>query len=83
MSMLDRRLQILIDESRYRRLLAAAESRGVSVAVVVRDALDQALPADPEARSRAGWRILHAEPMEVPDVAELRRELDELRARRA
>jgi len=83
MSMLDRRLQILIDDDRYRRLVAAAEARGVSVAVVVRDALDQALPADPDARSRAGWRILGADPMDVPDVEALRAELDDLRAHRA
>ena len=83
MSMLDRRLQILIDDERHRRLLAAADARGVPVAVVVRDALDQALPADPDSRARAGWRILTAELMEVPDVDELRRELDDLRARRA
>lgn len=83
MSMLDRRLQILIDDDRYRRLVAAAEARGVPVAVVVRDALDQALPADRATRTRAGQRILSAQRMEVPDVDELRRELDDLRARQA
>jgi hypothetical protein len=83
MIMLDRRLQILIDDDRYRRLVATAEARGVPVAVVVRDALDQALPADPDSRARAGWHILTADRMEVPDVEELRRELDDLRARRA
>ena len=83
MSMLDRRLQILIDDDRYRRLVATAQTRGVSVAVVVRDALDQALPADPESRARAGWQVLTADRMDVPAVAELRHELDDLRARQA
>ena len=82
MSMLDRRLQILIDDDRYRRLVAAAESRGVPVAGVVRDALDLALPADPDARARAGRRILGADLMEVPDVEALRAELDDLRGPR-
>ena len=81
--MFDRRLQVLVDESRLRRLSAAAEERGVSVAVVVREAIDRMLPADGEAKALAGARILAAERMPVPDVDELRRELDDLRGRRA
>lgn len=74
MCMLTRRLQILIDEPRYRRLRTEARERETSVAAVIRDAIDQALPATPSRRSRALRMILSAEPMDVPDVEELRAE---------
>jgi hypothetical protein len=80
MRMLDRRLQILLDEQRYRRLAEAARERKTSVAAVIREAIDVALPAD-EAEKRAAWkRILAAEPMPVPDPDELKAELEELRS---
>ena len=81
MCMLDRRLQILIDETRYRRLAARARERNTSVAAVIREAIDVAFPAD-LARKRAAWkRIRAAEPMPVPaDPRELKAELEELRA---
>jgi hypothetical protein len=80
---LERRFQILLDESRYRRVESAARARGTSIATVIREAIDVALPADLE-RKRDAWEaILAAEPMPVPDtVEELRRELDEIRSRR-
>jgi predicted DNA-binding protein len=43
---MDRRLQILLDDERHRRLVAVAEERGVSVATVVREAIDRGLPAE-------------------------------------
>ncbi len=43
--MLDRRLQILLDETRHQRVVALARARGVSVATVVREAIDRGLPA--------------------------------------
>ena len=74
--MMDRRLQILLDEERYQKVAREAERRGVSIASVVREAIDR-LPADLEARRAAVRRILSAEPMPVPaDPRELRRELD-------
>lgn len=80
MCMLNRRLQILIDDARYRRLEAVARERRLSVAAVIRDAIDAALPADREKRQRAAAAILAAEPMAVPDtVEELKAELDEIR----
>jgi hypothetical protein len=74
--MLNRRLQILIDEPRYRRLRAEARDRKTSVAAVIREAIDQALPVAGSRRARALRVILSAEPMDVPDPAELRAELD-------
>ena len=63
--------------------MAAAERRGVPVAVVVREAIDLAVPAGSDERSAAARRILSAEPMEVPSRDELREELEEIRTRRA
>lgn len=81
MSMFNRRLQVLIDDERLRRVEAEAARRGVSVAVVVRDALDAAYPSTTEERQAAAQRILAAEPMPVGDVEDLRAELDAARGR--
>jgi hypothetical protein len=79
--MLTRRLQILLDERRYGRLAAFAEERGLSVGAAVREAIDLAIPAAASERAAAARRVLAAEPMEVPDVSELRAELEEIRSR--
>lgn len=82
MSMYGRRLQILIDEPRYRRLAARARDRKISVAEVVREAIDVALPSDAHQRERAGRRILAADAMPVPEtIDELKSELGEIRSR--
>lgn len=76
MCMLDHRVQILLDDERYRRVAREAKRRRVSIAAVIRDALDR-LPSDVEVRRTAIEAILDAQPMGVPtDPAELRRELD-------
>jgi hypothetical protein len=80
---LERRLQILLDEPRYRRLETAARARGTSIATIVREAIDVALPADLE-RKRAAWQAIRdAEPMPVPrTVEELKREVRDARLHR-
>jgi Ribbon-helix-helix protein, copG family len=84
MHMLERRLQILLDDERYRRVERVARARGTSVAAVIRDAIDRGLPETPKVRSTAARRILAAPDMPVPvDPADLRRELDDLRGRRS
>jgi len=80
---LERRLQILLDEHRHERLVAVAQERGVSVASVVREAIDRGLPATEGRRRAAGYRLLDAPQMPVPDPAELRAELEALRGRHA
>lgn len=82
MSMMDRRLQILLDAERHDRVVAAARARGVSVATIVREAIDRGLPAPDARRRAAGEAFLAADPMPVPDVPELLEELDALRGRR-
>jgi hypothetical protein len=82
MCMFDRRLQILIDEPRFRRVATAARLRKTSVSEVIRDAIDQALPADLE-KKRAAWEELQkAKPIPLPKtVKELKAEMRESRGR--
>jgi hypothetical protein len=80
--MLTRRLQVLLDERQYGRLSAFARERGLSVGAAVREAIELAIPATTSERSAAARRILEAEPMPVPDPADLRRELEVVRGRR-
>jgi len=79
--MLGHRFQILLDDERYERVTALARERKVSVATVIREAIDRGLPPSPRRRLAAARRILSAEPMPVPDAAQLRAELDEARGR--
>ena len=80
MHMLERRLQILLDDGRYRRVAAAARERKTSVAAVIRDAIDQALPVDLEQKRRAGEELLSAEPIPVPEtIEELKAEIRDAR----
>lgn len=77
MCMYERRLQLLLDQERYERVAARARRRKVSVAAVIREAIDAALPAADEGRRAAADRILAAPPIGLPDdPADLRRELD-------
>lgn len=76
---LSRRLQILIDEERYQRVVAEARRTNLSVAAVVRQAIDALLPSDAEERERAGRTLLEAPQIDVPDPEQLKRELEEIR----
>ncbi len=73
------RLQIRLDDERHERITAAAQERGVSVATIVREAIDRGLPSAEHRRDGAARRLLDAPDMSVPDVAEL----ESLRTRRA
>lgn len=79
--MLDHRLQILLDDERHRRITEAARERGVSVATIVREAIDRGLPSSDQRRRAAGDALLASPDMPVPDVPELLAELDALRGR--
>ncbi len=80
MCMYERRLQILLDDDRYRRVARAAKERRTSVAAVIREAIDTALPADLARKQAAARALLAAEPVEMPDIDELKAELDEIRS---
>ena len=76
MRYLERRVQLLLDEPRYRKVAGEARRRRVSVASVIREAIDR-LPVDIQLRRTAIAEILAAEPMPLPtDPSKLRRELD-------
>lgn len=63
---LTRRTQILLDEDRHQRLAREAESRGTSVAELIRDAIDRAFPttsADRQAAATEFLRLADEEPM--------------------
>lgn len=74
-------MQVLIDDARWDRLEREAARRGVAVAVLVREAIDQQIPQDAEERRSALQAILDAEPMSVPAPGLLREELDQVRGR--
>jgi hypothetical protein len=80
---LEHRLQILLDDERHRRISTLARERGVSVATVVREAIDRGLASSDGQRRAAGTRVLDAPDMAVPEAIELREELEELRGRHA
>lgn len=60
MSVMERRLQLLLDAERYARVAEEAESSGRSVAAVIREAIDVRFPGGGEAaRMEAGRDFLH------------------------
>lgn len=73
-------MQLLLDADRLERLRQRAQARGVSVAAVVRDAIDASFEDDDETRrARAGRRLLQlaaeAEPVtDEPERVDLRHE---------
>lgn len=74
-------MQFLLDEERYQKVAAVASSEHRSVASVIRDAIDRSMPT-PQARRRAAAdAILAAEPVDAPELSDLKAELDELRGR--
>jgi hypothetical protein len=80
--MYGRRLQLLIDEPRYRRVAAEARRRRASVSSVIRDAIDRSLGPDAERRRAALKAVLAAEPVPMPDPETLRREIADAHDRR-
>ncbi len=70
-------MQILLDEDRYDKVARAAELRGLSIAAVIREAIDL-LPDNLARRRAAISAILSAKPIPVPaDPKELKREIAE------
>lgn len=65
---MDRRLQLLLDEARYERVAAEAERSGRSVAAVIREAIDVSFPVGDDLRVRVAGDLLAltAEPAPGP-----------------
>lgn len=77
---LDRRLQILIDEDRFSRLESEAKRRKVSVAEVVREAIDARLAARDARRRLAARRILESPKSPAIELDELKALIDQARS---
>jgi uncharacterized protein YdaU (DUF1376 family) len=67
--MLERRVHILLDDARYRRVAAIARKRKTSVAAVIREWLDRSLDVEPEGKRRAVEELLAAEPTPYPTLS--------------
>lgn len=70
MSLMERRLQLLLDEARYARVAGEAERSGRSVASVIREAIDFRFPDDDDARraaAAAAFLALTAEGVGEPE----------------
>lgn len=77
--MLNRRLQVLLDQERWDRLQARSAASGASVGSVVRRALDEALPPTVPEAQRAASELLKAAPMPVDDWPSTKQELTDAR----
>jgi hypothetical protein len=78
MAELTRRLEILIDETRYERLEECSRQTGASIDALVRDAIDRAYPTSSGSVAEAARRLLEAEPMPVDDWEIMKREIEEM-----
>ncbi len=74
--MLSRRLQVLIDDDRYRRLEEEAQRTGASIGALVRHAIDARFASRWPDRRSAAAALLAADPMEVGGWDEIERELE-------
>ena len=82
-----RRLQLLLNEERYQRVAARAKKERLSVAAVIRDAIDESLGVDDSlAGKRKAWERLQEldkEPFNYPDGYDVMEEIKESREERA
>ncbi|UPK75657.1 hypothetical protein MU582_03170 [Nocardioidaceae bacterium SCSIO 66511] len=77
-----RRLQLLLDQERYELVAAEANRQRVSVATVIRDAIDEKLEHRRRDKRAAAARILAADPAPVPPGDGLIEEIHRLRDER-
>jgi hypothetical protein len=84
MHMLNRRLQVLVDDERYERLSRESERVGAPVGELVRRAIDHEFPrvGDRAERERAGQALLEMPPPPgegpEPDWEDQKREMREM-----
>lgn len=81
MPSLSRRVQILLDADRHRRLELRARATGASVGALVREAIDVAFPGVETDCERAGEALLSAAPMPVDDWERVKEDLLSLNER--
>ena len=82
-----RRLQLLLDEERYQRVAAKAKQERLSIAAVIRDAIDASLGGDDSLeRKRKAWERLQeldSEPFDWPEDYDVMEEIRQSREERA
>lgn len=82
-----RRLQLLLDEERYQRVAAKAKKERLSVAAVIRDAIDVSLGSNDslERKRLAGKRLqeIWDQPFDWPEGYDAMEEIRESREERA
>ncbi len=76
---LTRRTQILLDDELHGRLRELAESRGISIGSLVREAIEEKLSLVRDTRAQAIDEFLALEPMPVDDWPVMKKELLETR----
>lgn len=81
MASLTRRLQVLLDEERWLRLERESRRRGTSVATLVRDAIDQAIPDNAMTAAEAATWFLDQPPLELGDWDQAKAEIEDGMAR--
>jgi hypothetical protein len=74
---LTRRLQVLLDEPRWKRLETQAQSRGTSVATLIREAIDQVFPGSEPTAAEAAGRFLARGPLDIGDWADAKTEIEQ------
>lgn len=79
MSVMEKRLQLLLDQHRYELVSREAESSGRSVAAVIREAIDQRFDDEQATRAAAARRFLECTEDEYypVDWAQEKRLMDE------
>lgn len=79
MPTLTRRVQILLDEERHSLLEQEAARQGVSVAALIREAVDRIYSSGARDQAEAAASLLAASPMPVEDWSVMKEQmLDEL-----
>ena len=82
-----RRLQLLLDEERYQRVASRAKKERLSVAAVIREAIDESLGKDDTStRRRKAWERLQEldkEPFDWPEDYDVMEEIRQSREERA
>ena len=79
MSVMEKRLQLLLDRARYEKVEAEAKRSGRSVAAVIREAIDFRFDAGVEQRSAAAARLLARTEIAVgvePDWADTKAQME-------
>lgn len=77
MATLTRRLQVLLDEQRFARLSDTARRRGTTVAALVRDAIDDAYPADGHTPDEAAERLLARPALDLDTWDDAKRHIED------